>query len=260
MTPWVQRLLIANIAVFALQMFVPGLTQQLELIPVLLPSHPWTIVTYMFLHDPTGFTHILFNMIVLYFFGTRVEERLGSKNFILLYLIAGIGGGVLSFLTPYVAIIGASGALMGIMMAYAKYWPRERIYIYGIIPVEAWLLVTIYVLWDLAGTRGFGGGNTAHFAHLGGFATGFLYLKWMEIRSPARAWKKKVAPSSVVKPSLFGDGETIRRWRDIRLDDLHPINRAEVVRLLQKVDQQGIKSLTIDERATLDRFVSALPQ
>ncbi len=260
MTPWVKRLLVANIAMFALQMFVQGLTQQLWLVPSQLLSHPWTLLTYMFLHDTSGFGHIFFNMLVLYFFGSRVEERLGSQNFVLLYLIAGIGGGLLSYLTPNVSIIGASGALMGVMMAYAKYWPRERIYIYGVIPVEAWLLVTLYVLWDLAGSRGFGGGNTAHYAHLGGFATGFLYLKWMEIRSPARAWQKKVAPTSVVKASLFGDGETIRRWRDIRLDDLHPLNRAEVVRLLQKVDQQGIKSLTVDERATLDRFSAAMPQ
>src|SRR5579863_6221573 len=108
MTPWVRRLLIANIVIFGLQFFVPAVTYWLELVPADLLTRPWTLVTYMFLHDPRNITHILFNMYSLYLFGPRVEERLTSPHFILLYMLAGIGGGLLSFLTPNTAIIGAS--------------------------------------------------------------------------------------------------------------------------------------------------------
>jgi len=247
MTPWVRRLLVANVVMFGLQSVVPALTPALAFLPAAVLSRPWTIITYMFLHG--GFTHILFNMIALYYFGMRVEERLGGRHFITLYLLSGIGGALLSLaLAPFVPIIGASGAIMGVLMAYAMYWPRERVYIWGILPVEAWLLVGVYVLFDIGG---FGAG-IAHFAHLGGFATGFIYLKWLDLRSPARAWRKRVSPSAPRRPLVNGD--PLRAWREIRLDDLHPINRDEIVRLLHKAQAQGTGSLTQEERATLDRF------
>src|SRR5688572_28861754 len=77
MTPWVKRLLIANVAVYFLQITAPGVTQMMAFAPSLVLVRPWTILTYMFAHSPGGITHILFNMIALYFFGPRVEERLG---------------------------------------------------------------------------------------------------------------------------------------------------------------------------------------
>lgn len=251
MTPWVRRLIVANVIVFALQTFVPGLTQVLILVPALVLDRPWTPVSYMFLHS--GIMHILFNMLALFWFGPRVEERLGGRHFASLYFVSGIGGALLSFATPDVPILGASGAIMGVMIAYAMYWPHERFFIYGVLPVEAWLIVVLYVGMDVIGAGGFGGAGIAHYAHLGGAASGFLYLKGMERRSPARAWKRQLggptAPSAAP-----GDRENLRRWREIRLDDLHAINREEIVRLLQKVQSLGTKSLTPEERATLDRF------
>jgi membrane associated rhomboid family serine protease len=247
MTPWVRRLIVANIVVFGLQSFIPSLTDQLVLVPALLLYRPWTIFTYMFAHG--SFQHILFNLYTFYIFGPPVEARLGGNKFITLYLLAGIGGGLLSFITPRVAILGASGAIMGVLVAFAVYWPREQILLFFVLPVEAWLLVTGYILVDLVGF----GVNVAHFAHLGGAATGYLYLKVMDYRSPARAFKKKVAPKSPVIGGI-GNGDPLKRWRDIRLDDLHPINRDEVVRLLKKAQQHGTRSLTNEERATLDRF------
>ncbi|HWZ58756.1 MAG TPA: rhomboid family intramembrane serine protease [Gemmatimonadaceae bacterium] len=247
MTPWVRRLIVANIVMFGLQTFVPGLTQVLEFLPAAVLYRPWTIITYMFLHG--SIMHILFNMIALYYFGMRVEERLGGPHFMTLYLLSGIGGALLSLgLAPFVPIIGASGAIMGVMMAYAMYWPRDRMYIWGVLPVESWLLVGIYVLLDIGG---FGAG-IAHFAHLGGFATGFLYLKWLDFRSPARAWRKRVSGPGPRRP--IGNGDPLRAWREIRLDDLHPINRDEIVRLLHKAQAEGAGRLTPEERATLDRF------
>lgn len=258
---WVKRLIIANVAMYGLEMFLPGVMGQLIFVGdvAYTLTHPWTIVTYMFLHDPRNIWHIAFNMLTLYFFGSRVEERLGGPTFIGLYLVSGVAGALLSFLTPgTTSVVGASGAIMGVLMAYAMYWPRERIYIYGILPVEAWLLIAFYVLWDVAGTRGIGGAGVAHYAHLGGFAAGFVFLKALELRSPTRAWKKSVVGTAA--PKILGGSDDMRRWREIRLDDLHPINRAEVVRLLQKAQADGVKALTVDERATLERFAGATLQ
>lgn len=249
MSPWVRRLIVANVLMFGLQFFVPSVTGWLELVPAALPVRPWTIITYQFLHGSV--LHILFNMYALYLFGPRVEERVTSRHFIWFYLLSGIGGGLLSWvMTPNIGILGASGAIMGVMVAYAVYWPRDRMLIWGVLPVEMWMLAVGYVLLDLVGF----GANIAHFAHLGGAATGWLYLKVLDIRSPARAWKKKVAPQRSPVIGGIGNGDPLKRWRDIRLDDLHPINRDEVVRLLRKAQQYGTKSLTNEERATLDRF------
>ncbi len=250
MTPWVRRLIVANIAVLLLQTLVPDITPALILVPALALERPWTLVTYMFLHS--GILHILFNMLALYWFGPRVEARLGSRNFILLYFVSGIGGALLSFATPHVPILGASGAIMGVMMAYAVYWPHERFLIYGILPVEAWLLVVLYVGMDVMGAGGVGGAGIAHFAHLGGAAAGFLCLKVLEQLSPAHAWKRHIAGAAA--PGVLGDRDNLRRWREIRLDDLHPVNRDEVLRLLEKAQSAGTQSLTPIERATLDRF------
>ena len=116
MTSWVQRLLIANVLVFFLQQTVPGLEVQLAFIPAFMLARPWTIVTYMFLH--ANLMHILFNMIALYFFGPRVEQRIGSERFFSLYMISGITGGLLSFIfAPAAPIVGASGAIFGVMAA-----------------------------------------------------------------------------------------------------------------------------------------------
>lgn len=246
MTPWVKRILIANVGVFFLQLTMPGLTQALAFAPSLVLVRPWTIVTYMFAHSTTQFTHILFNMLVLYFFGPRVEVRLGSPHFIRLYFISGIVGALLSIVFNQGGyIVGASGAVFGVQLAFAKYWPRERIYIWGILPIEAWLLVlvtTVLALWG-----GFtGGGGVAHFAHLGGYLGAWLYLIWMERRSPARQWKAKLERPAKSVP--IGD------WRRIDTKSIHEVNRAEVDRILDKINANGIDSLTPAERAFLSNF------
>jgi len=246
MTPWVKRLLIANVGVFFLQLTVPGVTQLLMFAPSYVLQRPWSVVTYMFAHSPGSFTHILFNMIGLFFFGPRVEERLGSSHFIRLYLFSGVIGALLSIVFNQGGyIVGASGAVYGVLLAFAKYWPRERIYIWGVLPVEAWLLVLIYTGLSLFG--GFtGGGNVAHFAHLGGFLGAWLYLVWLDRRSPRRQWKAKLeTPPKKVE---------IGNWRGINTASIHEVNRAEVDRILDKISASGVDSLTPAERTFLSHF------
>ena len=250
MTPWVRRLLLANVAAFFVTFFVlPGqIVNQLVLVPALLPVRPWTVVTYQFLH--AGFWHLLFNMIGLFFFGPRLEARIGSRHFILLYLLSGVGGAVLSIFTPRAFIVGASGAVFGILLGFARYWPRERIYIYALFPVEARVLVIFLAVLSLWSGIG-GGGNIAHFAHLGGFVGGWAYLKLMERNSPARQFKLKVEKATLGKPS----GRDLQRWKGVDRDGLHPINRQEYDRVLEKARQLGVPSLTTQERAFMERFM-----
>jgi membrane associated rhomboid family serine protease len=248
MTPWVLRLIIANVVIFLVTMSSPALFRLFMFVPALTPVRPWTIVTYMFLH--AGFGHLLFNMLGLFFFGPRLEARLGGRHFLSLYFVSGVMGAILSFFTPYSAIVGASGAVFGIFLAFAVYWPRERVYIYGLFPVQSRVLVAIMTLLALFGGFGGSGGGIAHFAHLGGFAGGFLYLRWMEWSSPTARFKRKTAaPAARV--------EDRQRWGAIRREDLHPVNRAELDRVMAKIDASGTGSLNNEERAFLNRFTSA---
>lgn len=252
MTPWVTRLLFANAAIYLLQMSLPAITRDFALIPALGLYRPWTFITYMFLHGGLG--HIFFNMLALFFFGPRLEERLGSRAFLAMYFASGITGGLLSLLfTPNVAIIGASGAVFGVMFGFAKFWPRHQILIWGILPIEArWLVI---ILTGMALFSGFGGrgGGIAHFAHLGGFLGAWLYLKVLEVRSPSRQWQRKV---SVAKPRVETTTTALDRWKQIRRDDLHPVNRDELDRVLDKISATGLSSLSVGEREFLERFSS----
>jgi membrane associated rhomboid family serine protease len=246
MTPWVTRLIIANVVVYIMTMAAPGLTTTFMLVPALIFVRPWTLVTYMFLHG--GLWHILFNMLGLFFFGPRLEINLGGKKFLWLYFISGITGGLLSFVfTPYTGIIGASGAIFGVFMGFAYYWPRERIYVWGILPIEARWLVAIMTVLSLFGGIGIAEPGIAHFAHLGGFLGGFLYLKFLDKTSRAARFQKQMA----VPPGKSSDPE---RWAKIQRENLHEVNRAEYDRIMAKIKASGVDSLEPNERAFLDRF------
>jgi membrane associated rhomboid family serine protease len=245
MSPWVRRLIIANTVVFLLQVARPVVTNLFAFVPALFFSRPWTLVTYMFLHG--GFSHILFNMLGLYFFGPRLEAELGGRRFIGLYFFSGVMGGLFSFLTPFAAIIGASGAVYGVMLGFAHYWPREPIYVWGIFAVEARWFVVIMTALSLFGGFGAGGEGIAHFAHLGGFAGGYLYLKVIDRSSgrlDLRQWPLVSAPGAA----------DLERWMKIRRDTLHEVNRLELDRIMAKIKSSGAAELTSDERAFLDRF------
>lgn len=189
LTPWVQRLIIANAVMFLLTYLDPGLYNYLAFVPLDIIGRPWTIVTYMFAHG--GFMHLFFNMLALFFFGPALEARWGSREFIKFYVICGIGGAALSFLfAPHSPIIGASAAVFGVMLAFAMNWPEMPIYIWGIFPIQARVLVLILAVFSLLSAFGGSNDGTAHFAHLGGFAAGFLYLKLDRHNSPLARLKK----------------------------------------------------------------------
>lgn len=250
MTPWVRRLLIVNVVIFLAMGFLPrGILEQLVLVPALVPFRPWTVITYQFLH--ANLWHLLFNMILLFFFGPRLELRLGSRHFIFFYLVSGIGGAVLSVFTPQVQIVGASGALFGVLLGFARYWPREKIWIWAIFPVEARVLVIFLAIFSVVVVVGGAGGNVAHLAHLGGFVAGWIYLKILEHRSPGRKFRKQIEAVSAPPVS----NRELARWRRMDSSALHPLNRQEFERVLGKAEEQGLSSLSAQERAFMERIV-----
>ena len=248
MTPWVQRLLFANIIAFFVQQALPGLDVNLAFVPVLILVQPWTIITYMFLHG--SISHILFNMMGLYFFGPRVEQRLGSTRFVWLYFISGIGGAIGSLLfAPRSPIIGASAAIYGVMLAFASFWPREKVFIWGVLPVEIRVLVVIATVISLYSGLSGAGGGVAHFAHLGGFVGSAAYLWYLRSSQGAKKFRAKAVavPSTVTKQ--------LGNWKGVDMTQVHELNRDEVNRILDKINATGLGSLTAEERLFLSNFV-----
>jgi len=258
MTPWTRRLLITNVVVFLVTGSYPALAEPFVLYPPRIWAQPWmiyTAFTYMFLH--AGMGHLFGNMIGLFFFGPRLESRLGPKGFLLLYFLSGLGGAAFSLIfARQAAVVGASGAVYGILLGFAMYWPRERIYLWFVIPVEAWLIATLLVFFTLyAGMNPGGGSNIAHFAHLGGFVVAFAFLRWWDWRIGAakRDFQKKMrveAPPA----GLMGDRAALARWKGIPVHGLHELNRGEVMRLVAKAERDGPARLTPPERDFLNRM------
>ncbi len=255
MTPWVQRLLIANVAMFFVQATSPAVTRWLSLVPVLALQRPWSPVTYMFLHG--GIMHLLFNMLVLYFFGPRLEQRLGERHFLGLYFASGLVAALFSALTPHAWVIGASGAIYGVMLAYARFWPRQRFLLYFVIPVEArWLVFAgaAIAIFGMVGAIGGSSDGIAHHAHLGGFAGAWLYLRILGQSSAAARFKRKANP--VPKKGRMHDRAATERWARIDRESLHEVNREALDVIMEKLSTQGIGGLTERERNFLDRFSS----
>lgn len=254
LTPWVTRLLAANVVVFVLQVAVPQLTPALWLVPAELLGRPWSAVTYMFLHG--GFMHLFFNMLILFFFGPRLEVWLGVRRFLGLYVVSGLAAALVSLVfTPQARIVGASGAIFGLLLGFARYWPREKLLIYGIVPMEARWLVALaagFSLW-----AGFSGAQSgvAHFAHLGGFAGGWAYLAVADRRRGAGGdgggITEKVAGAIKRRASA---GDAVERWEAVDPGALHEVNRDYWRELMERVRRDGPGDLSERERTFLDRM------
>jgi len=152
----------------------------------------WQFVTYMFIHDPRSISHILFNMFALFIFGRQVEYHMGSREFLLYYFLTGILAGIFSFLVYWftgfllTALMGASGAIFAVQLAFAVFFPDSVIYIWGILPLRAPVMVLGFTGLELLFMITGRGGNVAHITHLAGFAFGWLYFL---IRFGINPWK-----------------------------------------------------------------------
>ncbi len=191
MTPAVKLLIIANVVVFVLNMIVGEMmTLRLGLSPqaVFEQFALWQPFTYMFLHSTSSFGHILFNMLGLWMIGTDLERTWGTRFFTKYYFITGLGAGATSLLLAlfsntfyYSVTVGASGAIYGLLLAFAMYFPHRQL-ILLIFPVPARLAVTILGAIAFLSAMGGPGGGIAHTAHLGGLVVGYLYLKMLRSR------------------------------------------------------------------------------
>lgn len=258
LTPVVKNLLIANVAAFLLTALVipASFTRDwLAFQPTHALARPWGAVTYMFVHaDPW---HLLGNMLVLFFCGTALEGRWGSKEFFRYYLVCGLGGAALSFLLARSAgIEGASAACFGLMVAFAMAWPDARIYVYAIFPVPARVLMGIYLAITVFSAFFTSGGGIAHMAHLGGALAGLLYLKadWRpqaKIASFRKSSQRAARRLAIVPRDEEVPSRPAPRPEGWRTADEGALLDA-VDRVLDKISAEGMSALTPEERGLLD--------
>ena len=188
MTPAVKWIIIANIVAFVTTLMFPALVRYFGMAPQLVIERQWIWqpFTYMFLHG--GIMHLLLNMLGIWMFGVELERRWGTPLFVRYYAITGVGAGLTQLLVsllPFaataatygVSTIGASGALYGLLLAYALYYPERPILMFMIFPVPAKYFVMIVGAISFLSSTGGRDSKVAHAAHLGGMIFGYLYLR-----------------------------------------------------------------------------------
>jgi membrane associated rhomboid family serine protease len=259
-TPWVGRIIIANAVVLLLLMTLftsPSLFQALEFSPRTALIRPWTFASYMFVH--AGLLHLIANMLMLFVFGTAVESRMGSRNFILYYLFCGVGAAVFSLLLatvmPVAGFIGASGAVLGVAVAFAMFWPDAELIVFPIpMPIKARTLVIGLVALDVIASRLWPGDGIAHLAHVGGALFGYLFFRAQLLSRRSAAPSTRTVERVVMVQSGSGESERhtpVTPMRPRRRVEADPV-AAEVDRVLDKISEKGISSLTPAERRFLD--------
>jgi membrane associated rhomboid family serine protease len=259
-TPWVLRLIIANAVVLLLMRTIflsPAMAEALAFSPATALRQPWSFFTYMFVH--AGLLHLLGNMLMLFVFGTAVENRMGSRTFILYYLLCGVGAAIfslgLSTIMPVSPFVGASGAVLGVALAFAIYWPDAELIIVPLpMPIRAKTLVTALVGLDVLLYFLTPGDGIAHLAHVGGVAFGYLFFRMHGFtrrspHPPPRPVERVVmVQSGAAEPEHRRPVPPARTRRRV---DADPV-AAEVDRVLDKISEKGIASLTPAERNFLD--------
>ncbi len=245
----VRALLMINVGIYLVDFLTHGtlLTPWLELNQraVLSDHQVWRVFTYMFVHSTFSFTHTLFNMLMLWMFGVPVAREMGEAGFLRLYLLSGLFAGACSlvfygFTGNPVSIVGASGAIFALMVAFARFFPDQQMLMFFIFPVPVRYAVIIIGAIELLLIGA--ADNIAHIAHLGGAAFGWAYLQWFW--APSRGgflaqWKQRRNRNRWEK--AMRDGQKLRE----AMDEIDPI--------LRKIGTQGIESLTRAERKQLDQ-------
>ncbi|MDQ3020761.1 MAG: rhomboid family intramembrane serine protease [Bacteroidota bacterium] len=240
--------------------------------------YPWQLFTYMFLHG--DFFHLLFNMFALWMFGVELENTWGPKRFLTYYMICGVGAGLCNLLIaplfgPSAPTIGASGAIFGILVAFGYLFPNRIIYIYGLIPIKAKYLVTIYMLIELFFSGAGSNDNIAHFAHLGGGVVGLIYLlifykgsSMKFFNNPGFKDKFSSYTSSSKKaysPPVYSNGTNTKKeevseakYRDLGSTDYkkeielqEKLAQEKIDAILDKLSEGGYQSLSDEEKRIL---------
>ncbi len=218
----------------------------------------WQVVTYMFLHGDGDVLHLFFNMLLLWIFGSEVEDKWGSRPFLNYYLICGIGAGLVQVLSHYVIlpdeahrqIVGASGAVFGLILAFAWIDPEREItfFLMLIMPIR---IKAKYLAMIAGGFALFSGlfslDNVAHFAHLGGMLVGYLYLKLDMPKVSISEWaSKRKETREIIKLAR-------KRNHEQQL-------RKDVDQILDKINDVGIENLTAEEKNILKEASKYLSQ
>lgn len=229
----------------------------------------WRLLTSIFLH--AGLFHLAFNMLILYWAGSRLEEHYGSREFLLFYLVAGLSAGLIRFafqasgLVAAAPALGASGPVTATLILFACHYPRQTVLVFFVIPMPVWLVAVCYVALDALGAFGLGRPGIGYVAHLGGAAFALLYYSsgshitgWLP-SLPSRS-RERVVPRLRVVPqdrdSAIDDdsdpvGAAVEAPRPARAADEQ--FEARVDELLEKVSKNGQESLTPEEREILFR-------
>ncbi len=252
----VRNLIIANVAVFLTQMLLERGTGSWALTFGLVPALFWKgwifqAVTYMFLHSQSNFFHLFFNMFALWMFGRTLEAYWGSRKFLTYYFVCGIGAGFTNALvTPFspIPIVGASGAIFGLLLAFGMSFPNQMIMLlFPPIPMKAKYFVIIFGAIELFMAMSGSNRGVAHFAHLGGMLFGFLYLKkdlwWYKFRR----WNDMQKTKKKMKVVWDRDKEKEKLQKEI--DDL-----------LDKINRIGIDKLSSEEIKRLKQASAKLKE
>lgn len=259
-TPWVGRLITANAVVLLLLLTVftsPALFSRLAFDPAHAVARPWTFLTYMFVHG--GLLHLLGNMLMLFVFGSAVETQMGSRAFLLYYLYCGVGAALLALglsgLTGVPPFVGASGAVLGLGLAYATFWPDAELIPFPFpFPIRAKTFVAILAGVDVFLAIRSNNDGVAHIAHVGGLIAGFLFFRLQSLSRRGPAAPPRPVERVVMVQSGVPEASRpmpVAPTRQRRRVDADPV-AAEVDRVLDKISAQGLGSLTAAERRFLD--------
>ena len=245
----VRALLMLNVGIFLVDFITRGafLSSWLALSPwaVTHEFQVWRLFTYMFVHDHGSVMHIVFNMLMLWMFGAPVAREMGERSFLTLYLAAGVFAGLCSLVfygatgNPTV-IVGASGAIFALLVAFARFFPDQQLLMFFIFPVPVRYAVLIIGAIELLLITS--NDRIAHVAHLGGALFAWIYLRfWAQGSngSIVAQWKHRQLKKRWADAQR--EGEQLRE----AMEDIDPI--------LHKIGREGIQSLTRDEKRKLDR-------
>jgi membrane associated rhomboid family serine protease len=240
----VGRIILINVVVFFLQHLIPIVNALFALRPRMVVENffIWQLVSYMFLHG--GFGHIFFNMLMLWLFGSTVESVWGPRHFLRYYIFCGVGGALFSMIFSYNSpVVGASGAIFGLYLAYAMMFPDSYVYLMFLIPIKAKYLVAGLAVFQLANGLA-GPSGVAYFAHLGGMAAGLLFFRG-EITQrlkfsmgARRRWKSYVRE---------------RRTQD-RQEHEHQQETDNIDSILDKISEKGYPNLSTTEKRILENY------